>query len=89
VSFVEHSFVRELAKSAATSVRSLVTQDAALYIALSTVGKLATHISAAAAAAGAALQVTGAAAAQRIFTQRSLAKEDYYCLYRLGRVSAD
>lgn len=88
-SFLEHSFVRELAKSATTSVRSLVTQGAALYIALSTVGELATHISAAAAAAGAALQVTGAAAAQRISAQRALTKEDYYYLYRLGRVRTD
>jgi hypothetical protein len=88
-SFLEHSFVRELAKSAATSVRSLVTQGAALYIALSTVGELATHISAAATAAGAALQVTGAATAQRVSTRRALAKEDYYYLYRLGRVRAD
>ena len=74
--FLEHSFVRELAKSGATSVRCLVTQGAALYIALSTVGELATHISAAAAAAGAALQVTGAAAAQRISAQHALTKED-------------
>jgi hypothetical protein len=87
--FLEHSFVRELAKSAATSVRSLVMQGAALYIALSTVGELAAQISAAAAAAGAALEVTGTAAAQRISSRRALTKEDYYYLYRLGRVRAD
>jgi hypothetical protein len=83
--FMEHSFVRELAKSTSTSVRSLVTQGAALYIALSTVGDLAAHISAAAAAAGVALQATGIAASQRLSAARAMTKEDYYYLYRLSK----
>lgn len=80
---IEHSFVRELAKSAATSAKSLVTQGAALYIALSTIGDIAAHISAVAAASGVALEAAGAAAAQRITTRRAMAKEDFYYLYRL------
>lgn len=50
--FVDHAFVRELARSLTTSAKALVTQGAGLYVALSTLGDLASHIAAAASLAG-------------------------------------
>jgi hypothetical protein len=80
-----HGLVREIARSAATSARSLVTQGAGLYIALSTLANLASQISAAAAVAGVTLETVAAGAGSSILGKRQAAKNDFYYLYRLSR----
>jgi hypothetical protein len=84
--FEQHAFVRELAKSFTTSARSLITQGAGLYIALSTLGNLATHISAAAAVSGIVTEAVAGAAARSAGFSRSKTREEFYYLYELSRV---
>ena len=87
--FEQHSFVRELAKSFTTSARSLITQGAGLYIALSTLGNLASHISAAAAASGIVAEAVAGATARSMEFSRSNTREEFYYLYELSRVKAN
>lgn len=86
--FQEHSLVRELARSVTTSVKGLVTQGAGLYIALSTIGDITTHIAAAASAAGVGLEAVGTAAAANVAAKTSARKDEFYYLYELARRAA-
>ncbi|MFL6110594.1 MAG: hypothetical protein ACJ786_04490, partial [Catenulispora sp.] len=86
--FIEHGFVRELARSTATSAKSLVTQGAALYIALSTLADLASHLSAAAAVAGIASEAAANAALSMSTARTAARRDDFFYLHELQRRGA-
>jgi len=83
----DHSFVRELGRSAAVSARDLVISGASLTVALATVGDIAVSVSAAAGAAGMASHATAKALVERAANRRSLRKSDFYYLYQMARAT--
>jgi hypothetical protein len=84
----EHTLVRELAKSGATSARDLIISGSALFMAMSTVGQIAVTASAAASVGGMTAHAALNAGLEHVKSRRAASSHDFYYLHRLAQVDA-